>query len=112
MELLGEIKLPGMNTARFVRLAKVAKVVLTIPHSNAGEKHVFSVIHKIRRDNRGKQELEGTVSSLVTVKMHLPETKAHPCFTFQPKYTSSVQLQFTIKRCALLKAVVTLTHRI
>lgn len=50
-----------MNTARFVRLAKVAKVVLTIPHSNAGEKHVFSVIHKIRRDNRGKQELEETL---------------------------------------------------
>ena len=35
-----------MNTKRFSILAKVAKVVLTIPHSNAGEESVFSMIRK------------------------------------------------------------------
>ena len=61
---LGEMKLPGMNTARFLRIA--------------GEERVFSVIHKIRRDDRGSLQLQGTLSSLVTVKFNLPETKAHP----------------------------------
>ena len=32
---IGEMKLPGMNTARFLRIAKVANVILTIPYSNA-----------------------------------------------------------------------------
>ena len=71
------MKLPGMNTARFLRITQVANVILTISHSNAGEERVFSVIHKIRRDDRGSLQLQGTLSSLVTVKLNLPETKAH-----------------------------------
>ena len=81
---IADIKLPGMGSARFARLAEVAKLVLTIPHSNAGEERVFSVICKIRRDDRGKLQLEGTLSSLVTVKLNLPESKTQPCYTFQP----------------------------
>ena len=38
---LTEIKLPVMDTERFGRLAKVAKVVLTIPHSDAGEERNY-----------------------------------------------------------------------
>ena len=34
------------NTSRFPRLSKVAKLVLTIPHSNAQEERVFSMIRK------------------------------------------------------------------
>ena len=45
---------------------------------------MFSVIHKIRRDDRGSLQLQGTLSSLVTVKFNLPETKAHPCYAFEP----------------------------
>ena len=43
---LGEMKLPGMNTARFLRIAKVANVILIISHSNAGEEQVFSSFTK------------------------------------------------------------------
>lgn len=65
---------------------KVAKLILTIPHSNAAEERVFSVICKVERDDRGKLQLEGTLSSLVTVKINLPETRANPCFAFdQPR---------------------------
>ena len=81
---IADMKLPGMDSARFARLAEVAKLVLTIPHSNAREERVFSVIRKIRRDDRAKLQLEGTLSSLVTVKLNLPESKAQPCYTFQP----------------------------
>lgn len=77
---IAEMKLPGMDIARFGRLAEVAKLVLTIPHSNAGEERVFSVIRKIRRDDRANLQLHGTLSSLVTVKLNLPETIAHPCY--------------------------------
>ena len=84
---IAEIKLPGMDSVRFCRLAKVARLVLTIPHSNAGEERVFSVIRKIRRDDRANLQLHGTLSSLVTVKLNLPETKTHPCYAFQPSKT-------------------------
>ena len=81
---LTDMKIPGTDVARFGRLSKVAKVVLTIPHSNAGEERVFSVIRKIKREDRGKLQLEGSLSALVTVKLNLPETKAEPCYEFQP----------------------------
>jgi len=81
---IADMKLPGIDSARFARLAEVAKLVLTIPHSNVGEERVFLVIRKIRRDDRAKIQLEGTLSSLVTVKLNLPESKAQPCYTFKP----------------------------
>ena len=81
---LAEMKLPRMNTERFGRLAKVAKVVLTIPHSNAGVERVFSIIRKIRQDDRARMQLQGTLSSLITVNMNLPESKANPCYSFEP----------------------------
>ena len=58
---ISQIKLPGMDSARFAHLSPIAKLVLTIPHSNAGEERVFSVIRKIRRDDRGKLQLEDTL---------------------------------------------------
>ena len=78
---IADMTLPGMDTARFARLAEVAKLVLTMPHSNTGEERVFSVIRKIRRDDRAKLQLEGTLSSF---KLNLPESKTQPCYTFQP----------------------------
>ena len=71
---LAEMKLPGMDVKRFPRLSKIAKEVLTIPHSNAGEERVFSTIRNIKREDRGHLQLEGTLSALVTVKLNLPET--------------------------------------
>ena len=81
---LSQLELPGMSNKRFSILAKVAKVVLTISHSNAGEERVFSMIRKIRRDDMGRMTLQGTLSSLLTVKMNLPETKECPCYSFDP----------------------------
>ena len=74
----------GINIQRFAVLPKVAHVVLTIPHSNAGEERVFSVIHKIKREDRGRLMLEGSLSALLTVKLNHPETKSDPCYSFKP----------------------------
>ena len=81
---IADMKPPGIVSTRFAQLAEVAKLVLTIPHSNAGEERVVSVIRKIGCDDRAKFQLEGTLSSLVTVKFNLPESKAQPCYTFKP----------------------------
>ena len=40
-------------------------------------------IHKIKRDDRGKLQLHGTLSSLIFVKLNLPE-KEQPCYDFHP----------------------------
>lgn len=36
------------GTSRFSKLAKVARLVLTLPHSNAEEERVFSMVTKIK----------------------------------------------------------------
>lgn len=77
MSYLLEMKLPGMDICRFSKFGRVAKVVFTIPHSNGGEERVFSDIHKIKHDDRGKLQLQGTLSSLIYVKL-----KDKPCYEF------------------------------
>ena len=61
-------------------LSKVAKLVLTLPHSNAGEERVFSLIRLNKTPYRSSLSLDGTLSSILTIKMHNPE----PCFDFEP----------------------------
>ena len=64
----------------FSRLAKVAKLVLTIPHSNADEERVFSLVRQNKTDFRNSLALDGTLASILTVKMSCEE----PCYKFEP----------------------------
>lgn len=64
---------PGTTKLRFGQLFKVAKAVLTIPHSNAGEERIFSLINKNRTPSRSSLQLEGTLSSIITVKTHITD---------------------------------------
>jgi len=41
-----DVKKPGINSFEFDLLFKVAEVVMTIPHSNAGKERIFSLINK------------------------------------------------------------------
>ena len=66
---------------RFGRLAHVAKVVLLIPHSNAGEERVFSMVRKNKTDFRPNLGLDTTLSSLLTVKLATHE----PCHKYKPE---------------------------
>ena len=61
---------PGTNRPEFDLLFNVAKAVCTIPHSNAGEERIFSLINKNKTSVRGSLLLEGTLSSIITVKTH------------------------------------------
>lgn len=65
------VKVPGTNCFAFDLLFKVAEIVMTIPHSNAGEESIFSLINKNKTPNRSSLKLDGTLSSLVVIKTHM-----------------------------------------
>ena len=74
----------------FCRLIQVAKVVLIVPHSNAAEKRVFSMVRKNKTPFRSSLSLDGTLSSIITVKLGVDD----PCEKFEP----SKQLLETAKK--------------
>ena len=64
----------------FEQLAKVALLVLTIPHSNAQEERVFSLVTKNKTKFRPNLKLDGTLASILTIKL----ANAQPCYKFNP----------------------------
>ena len=65
------MKKPGTNSFEFDLLFKIAEAVMTIPHSNAGEERIFSLINKNKTPTRSSLKLDGTLSSLIAVKTHI-----------------------------------------
>ena len=65
------IKEPGTNVFAFGQLFRVAEVVMTIPHSNAGEERIFFLINKNKTPSRSSLQLNGTLSSLIVIKTHI-----------------------------------------
>ena len=52
----------------FPRLSKVAEIVLSIPHSNAGEERIFSMVRKNKTDLRSSPNPDVTLASLIITK--------------------------------------------
>lgn len=71
---------------RFRKLSAIAKLVLTLPHSNADEERVFSLIRKNKILSRSSLDINNTLSSILTVKM----SNLEPCYKYEP--TSEVLL--------------------
>ena len=67
------VKKPGTRECEFDLLFSVAEVVMTIPHSNAGEERIFSLINKNKTPARSSLLLDGSLSSLITVKTHITQ---------------------------------------
>ena len=65
---------------RFPMLAKVAQLVLVLPHSNAQEERVFSMVTKNKTVFRPNLKLDGALSSILTLKLANPE----PCNKYEP----------------------------
>ena len=57
------------SSPRFKYLSMVAKLVLCIPHSNAGEERVFNLIKLNKTPSRNSLNPNGTLSSIVKVKL-------------------------------------------
>ena len=68
------VKKPGSSSYEFDLLFKVAEVVMTIPHSNAGEERIFSLLNKNKTSSRSSLKLNGTLSSIIIVKTHRKST--------------------------------------
>ena len=79
---LANLNTPRTSVKRFHNLAKIAEIVLVIPHSNAEPKRLFSIVRKNKSDSRSKLALGGSLSSILTVKSHYPES-ATPCYKFK-----------------------------
>ena len=72
---IGKMKDHAENTLLFPRLWKVVRLILTIPHSNAEEERVFSVVRKNKTSFRPRLDPEETLASIVTVKLAMePES--------------------------------------
>lgn len=65
---LSSMKAPD-GTLRFHRLCQIAKLVMVIPHSNAQEERVFSMVRKNKTSFRPSLDPKGTLSSILTVKL-------------------------------------------
>ena len=59
----------------------MAKLVLILPHSNASEERIFSMVTKNKTTFRSNLKLDGTPSSILTVKLANPE----PCHMYEPE---------------------------
>ncbi len=66
---------------RFLRLGAVAEIVLVLPHSNAQEERVFSMMRKNKTAFRPNLKLDGTLQNIITVKLANPE----PCHEYEPE---------------------------
>lgn len=64
-------------------LFKVAQVLLIIPHSNAEEERVFSMVRKNKTDFRASLSTDGSLSSILKVKLNNKE----PSHKYEPSKT-------------------------
>ena len=74
---LSTVKAPD-NSLCFNQLCQVAKLVLVIPHSNATEERVFSMVRKNKTAFRPSLDPKGTLSSIITIKLASTAHKYEP----------------------------------
>lgn len=67
----------------FKMLSQIALLTLIVPHSNADEERVFSMVRKNKTPFRPSLGLDTTLPSLLTVKLATHE----PCHKFEPDPT-------------------------
>ncbi|KAL1004840.1 hypothetical protein UPYG_G00051250 [Umbra pygmaea] len=65
---------------KFERFAAIAKLVLVLPHANADADRVFSVVGLNKTKTWNSLALDGTLSSIMTIKM----ANLEPCFKWEP----------------------------
>ena len=80
---IAHMKQPGPSAKRFQHLTRIAEAVLVIPHSNAEEERLFSIVRKNKTDSRSCLGLDGTLSNILAMKLAYPEEMT-PCYKFHP----------------------------
>ena len=62
---LCQMKIPGTSCSKFHHLFKVAKLVLSVIHSNAVEEKLFSHVRKNLPQDRASLSFDGSLSSII-----------------------------------------------
>jgi len=65
----------GDGTKRFPRLSAIAKLVLTLSHSNAEEERLFSMVKRNKTSFR--PNLQESLGSILTVKLAMKNKRPH-----------------------------------
>jgi hypothetical protein len=73
---------PGSNSLRFPRLSRVLQLIMIIPHSNADEERVFSLIRKNKTCFRPNLDPDITLQNLIMVKLAIPK----PCQDYETRW--------------------------
>ena len=68
------LKTPGSNDKDFDLLAKVTRCIMMIPHSNANEERIFSMINKNKTPSRSSLQDDDMLSSLFIIKTHIEDS--------------------------------------
>ena len=66
---IAQFVIPGTAAKGLKHFPKIAGLVLVLPHSNAGEERLFSIVRKNKTESRASMRLEGTLSSLLAMKL-------------------------------------------
>ena len=80
---IASIRLPEISISHFKVLPRIAVIVLVLPHSNASLERLFSIVRKNKSDMRSSLKLNGTLSSILYMKSHNPESITL-CFKWRP----------------------------
>ena len=80
---IASMRLLETSISRFKVLPRIAVIVLVLPHSNASLERLFSIIRKNKTDMRSSLKLDGTLSSILSMKTHNPESRTL-CFKWRP----------------------------
>ena len=57
--------------------------VLTVPHSNATQERVFSMVRKNNTEFRANLDMNRSLNSILRIKMGIPES-LNPCHRWKP----------------------------
>ena len=57
------------GSLKFLYLSQVSRLILVIPHSNAGEERVFNLVRQNKTQFRSSLSNNGTLASLLQVKL-------------------------------------------
>lgn len=76
------------------KLCKTAFLILTLPHSNAEEERIFSMVTKNKTKFRSSLQLDGTLSSILTLKC----ADIEPCHSYDPP----VEVLETAKKATMI----------
>ena len=74
-------KILGSNKSKFENFFKLAKVVLSVVHSNAEEESLFSRVRKNLTSQRASLQLDGTLSSIISFQLNRPQ--GQPCYKYE-----------------------------